>query len=268
MEEHMHDVPIDGRTMADLVRMDGRAAIVTGGGSGIGRAVARRLAEAGARVAIVDIDGEAAEKVAADLPGAIAVAADVRQEAEVSKYVGRAIDSFGGIDLFFNNAGLLGRPAPLIESTVADFDLIFGVNTRGAYFGLRDVGKIMTEQGRGGAIVCTASVAGLRSSPGVGLYSASKWAVIGLTRTAAKELAPAGIRVNAICPGTTITNFGTPPGSADEAETARWAGYLAKVPLGRFGSGDDQALAAAWLLSDAAAFVSGEVLVVDGGQEA
>lgn len=180
----------------------------------------------------------------------------------------RAVEEFGKIDLFFNNAGLLGRPGPLIDSATEDFQLVFGVNTFGVYLGLREVGRQMVSQGIGGAIVCTASIAGLRSSPGVGLYSASKWAVLGLTRTAAKELAPVGIRVNAICPGVSSTNFGALGGPPAVADPTRAQTMIARIPLGRLAEADDQARAAIWLLSDAAAFVSGVMLPVDGGQEA
>jgi NAD(P)-dependent dehydrogenase (short-subunit alcohol dehydrogenase family) len=240
---------------------NGKVAVVTGGGSGMGAASARLLAAAGASVVVVDINLAAAEAVAGELKQAVAVRADVTSESDVVAYVRAAVDAFGGIDLFHNNAGVLGRPSRLSDATLADYQTIFGINFLGCFLGIREVSKQMTAQGRGGAIVNTASIAGLRAVPNAGLYSASKFALIGLTRTAAKELGAAGIRVNAICPGATPTGF-----SAMSAETI--SNYSTMVPLGRLAIAADMADAAAWLLSDGAAFINGQVMAVDGGQTA
>jgi NAD(P)-dependent dehydrogenase (short-subunit alcohol dehydrogenase family) len=238
-------------------------AVVTGGGSGMGKAIARRLAEGGARVAVVDINGKAAEDVAASLPGgkSIAVAADVSREADVARYVDAAVKAFGRIDLFANNAGLLGKAGPLVDATLADYEHVFGINMRGAFLGMRDVIRQMLTQGGGGAVVTTASIAGLRGVSNCSLYSASKFAVLGLTRSAAKEYGPRGIRVNAVCPGVTETAF-----TQFTPETKR--SQAANIPLGRIAQPDEIANAVIWLLSDAASFANGAVLAMDGGQAA
>ncbi|MGE0388013.1 MAG: SDR family NAD(P)-dependent oxidoreductase [Gammaproteobacteria bacterium] len=243
---------------------EGKVAIVTGAASGMGRSTAERLGALGARVVLVDIQREAVENVARTLPEghAVAVAADVSSEAGVQSYVDAAVSAFGRIDLFHNNAGLLGRAAPMAEATNADFDHIFGVNVRGCFLGLRAVIGRMLAQGGGGAIVNTASIAGLRSSPGVGLYSASKFAVIGLTRTAARECGPRGIRVNCICPGPTETAFSA-MSDAYRTQLATQA-----VPLGRIAQAEDMTRAVLWLMSEDAGFINGVVLPVDGGQTA
>jgi NAD(P)-dependent dehydrogenase (short-subunit alcohol dehydrogenase family) len=245
------------------LQFDGKAAVVTGAGSGMGKAIARRLAEGGARVAVVDVNGKTAEDVAASLPGgrAIAVIADVSREADVARYVDAAAKAFGRIDLFANNAGLLGKAGPLVDATLDDYEHVFGINMRGAFLGMRGVLRQMLAQGGGGSIVTTASIAGLRGVTNCSLYSASKFAVLGLVRSAAKEYGPRGIRINAVCPGVTetaFTNF-TPDTIRSQA---------AGIPLGRIAQADEIASAVIWLLSDAASFANGAVLAVDGGQAA
>jgi 3alpha(or 20beta)-hydroxysteroid dehydrogenase len=244
-----------------LLRFDRRVAVVTGGASGMGKEICRRLGEGGAQVVVVDINESAANQVARELPNAIAVRADVTNEADTRAYAQAAVNKFGRIDLFSNNAGILGKPGPLVEASAADFDSVFGVNVRGAFFGLREVLRHMLAQGHGGAIVTTASIAGLRGVAGCSLYSASKFAVLGLTRSVAKEYGARGIRANAICPAATETAFSV------MTEATR-ASQAANIPLGRVATADDMARAVAWLLSDAAAFVNGAVLPVDGGQTA
>lgn len=239
----------------------GKIAIVTGAGSGMGAETARRLSAAGARVALVDVNLEAAEAVASELSGAIAIRADVSVEADVQAYVERTVRELGRVDLFHNNAGLLGRPGPLLDATVADFDFIIGVNLRGAFLGLREVGKAMKAQGSGGSIVTTASIAGLRGVAGCPIYSAAKFGVLGLIRSASKELGGFGVRVNAICPGPTFTSFA-------QMSDAAVSNYKSLVPLGRLAESDDMAAAVLWLLSDGARFINGAVLPVDGGQTA
>jgi 3-oxoacyl-[acyl-carrier protein] reductase len=240
-----------------------RVAIVTGGGSGIGKAAVERLGEAGAMVVVADIDGNAAEAVAKSLPQgtAVAVAADVSTTDGTAAYVDAAVESFGHIDMFFSNAGILGTPGELLDATIDAYHQTMNVNLLSTFLGVQAVGRRMVEQGRGGSIVATASIAGLRASPGVGLYAASKAAVVSIVRTAAKELGPQGIRVNAICPAATLTNFTQmTPELADQMRT--------RIPVGRLAQPDDMARAALWLLSDAAAYVNGVAMPVDGGQEA
>ncbi|MGV0044942.1 SDR family NAD(P)-dependent oxidoreductase [Mycobacterium colombiense] len=240
-----------------------RVAIVTGGGSGIGRAAAERLGEAGARVVVADIDAGAAEAAAKALPAgaAVAVGADVATEAGTAAYVDAAIESFGRIDVFFSNAGILGPPGLLLEAPIEAYQQIMNVNALGTFLGIQAVGRRMVEQEKGGSIVVTASIAGLRSSPGVGLYAASKAAVISMVRTAAKELGPQDIRVNAVCPAPTFTNFAQMTPELVKQMSSR-------IPLNRIATADDIARAALWLSSDAASFVNGAVLPVDGGHEA
>ena len=247
-----------------------KVAIVTGGGNGIGYAVCLGFADRGARVVVVDRDGDAADAVASEIGrNAIAVTADVTRSADVQGYVARALDAFGRIDCFHNNAGIEGRVAPTAEYDEAIYDAVMGVNVKGVFLGLRHVLPVMIRQG-GGAVVNTASTAGLIGTPGMPAYVASKHAVIGLTKVAASEVGPQGIRVNAVCPGPISTRMiadiarQVSPNNPDSVEER----YTAGLPLRRYGTAEEVANVVLFLCSDLAGNVTGAQYVVDGGRTA
>jgi NAD(P)-dependent dehydrogenase (short-subunit alcohol dehydrogenase family) len=246
---------------------EGQVAIVTGGAGGLGRALAARLLRDGARVALVDSDEEQLQRVAGELDPVLPIRADVTVEQDVIDYVARTVAELGRVDLFFNNAGIEGRMARIVDTEMADFDRVLAVNLRGVFLGLREVLRALERQGTGGSIVNTASVAGLRGSSRLAPYSTSKHAVIGLTRSAAREGAAFGVRVNAVAPGfidTRMLHSINAMGSPDDPAGAE-ADLVSRVPLGRLGTPDEVANVVAWLLSAEACYVSGGVYVVDAG---
>ena len=247
----------------------GKVAIVTGAAAGFGLAVATRLTKEGARVVLVDRAAEALREQAAALPDAVPVVADVSREADVDSYVEEAVAHHGRVDLFFNNAGIEGRWAPMTELSVDDFDSVMAVNARGVFLGLRAVLRVMKPQGSG-AIVNTASMAGIRGGPINAPYVASKHAVVGLTRCAALEGAPYGIRVNGIAPGHIDTRMARDLTAqiAPDNPQGVYESIAASVPLGRYGTADEVANLAVWLLSDEASYVSGATHLVDAAVNA
>lgn len=241
--------------------LTGRVALVTGAASGIGRATAELFVEQGMRVVISDVDAQAGAAVAQGL-GTPFVAADVAAEDGVHAVVGAALDTFGRLDVAANCAGVGGGHASTHEYPVGDWDRIVAVNLRGTWLAMRAELEAMLAGGEGGAIVNVSSTLGLRGSPFGSPYSASKHGVLGLTRTAAIEYAPQGVRVNAVCPGAIDTPM------MDET-FERFPGFREMltgfVPMGRMGGPAEVAAAIAWLACDAASFVTGEALTVEGG---
>ncbi len=255
-----------------LEGLAGKVVIVTGGASGIGRAAAERLVAEGASVALVDRDEDGVARAVAELGAerALGITADVATEEGTERYFSAAIERFGRVDGLHANAGVEGPPSPLAEVEPADFDRLMAVNLRGVFLGIRGMLRRLADQGSGGAIVCTASSLGLTGRPGLGPYAASKAAVISLTRTAAMEAGPSGVRVNAVLPGPTATPMITrleETLSPDDPERVR-ADLRAIIPLGRYGQPREIAALVAWLLSDESSFVNGGVYTVDGGEAA
>lgn len=250
-------------------RFAGRVAVVTGAAAGFGLAVSARLASEGARVVMVDRAGDALREAARGIGGSLPVVADVSQEADVDSYVAQAVAAHGRIDLFFNNAGIEGRMAPMTELSVADFDRVWAVNGRGVFLGLRAVLTVMKAQ-NSGAIVNTASMAAIRGAATFSPYVAAKHAVAGLTRCAALEGAPFGIRVNGVAPGHIDTRMArdlTAQISPDDPEGV-YQRTAAQVPLGRYGTATEVANLVAWLFSDEASYMSGSTYLIDGALNA
>lgn len=245
-------------------RLSGKVAIVTGGGSGIGRASVLRFAAEGARVVVADIHQDNAQKTvelarangAAD--SVIAQRCDVSAEADVAATVERAVREFGQLDCMFNNAGLVGAVGPIVSTSVEAWDRTFGVLVRGVFLGIKHAAPVM--RARGGTIINTASIAGFNAGAGPTAYSACKSAVIGLTRSAAVELAPDKIRVNALCPGLILSPM------LDRNQATPLENVLvAAQPWPEAGLPEHIADVALFLASDDSRFVTGESLVADGG---
>jgi NAD(P)-dependent dehydrogenase (short-subunit alcohol dehydrogenase family) len=242
----------------------GKVAVVTGGASGIGRGVVEALAAAGAKVAVVDADGEGAAAVAAEVGGeALAVRADVSREDDVERYMRETVERFGCVDLYHLNAGIAGAPAVLPEASAEEFDRVLAVNDRGSFLGLRAAFRQYAEQGGPGSVVLTASICSFGGGADLVAYHTSKHALVGLMRSAAVFGGPIGIRVNAVAPGVVPTNLlpgaGTATGTAAPNARARLA------PLRRAGTTEEVAKVVLFLLGADSSFVTGSVYSVDGG---
>lgn len=247
-------------------RLDGKVAIVTGAGSGIGRASAQLFAAEGASVIAADINEEGLAETLAGAPDGAAlrtVAADASDEAAVKGLVETAVETFGGLDGIYANAGISGGMVPLLEIPVEHWEKVLRINLIGPYLAIKYGVPAMKARGKG-AIVCTASVAGLRANAGGVPYSASKAGVISLVQTTANALYGSGIRVNAICPGLIETGMTKPIfDRARERGTDDKIGQL--NPMARYGNPPEIAQMALFLLSDDASYVNGQAIAVDGG---
>ncbi len=246
------------------MRLDGKVAIVTGGGSGFGAAIAERFAHAGARVVVADIVAEAAQRVAAAIgDAAIAVTADVSRDEGNRAMIEAATGRWGRLDVLVANAGVTHVNQPLTEVTEADFDRVYAVNVKALYWAAKHAVPVFRAAG-GGVILITASTAGIRPRPGLCWYNGSKGAAILITKSMAVELAPDRIRVNALCPVAGETPLLASFMGGDTPELR--AKFKATVPLGRLSTPRDVASAALFLASDEAEFLTGVALEVDGGR--
>jgi 3-oxoacyl-[acyl-carrier protein] reductase len=244
-------------------RLKGKVAIITGAGSGMGADTARTFTREGAKVAVLDIDQQAAAGVAAAIgAGAIAVRCDVSKRPDIDAAIAATLSAFGKIDILVNNAGVSHVNKPLLDVTEADFDRVFAVNVKGPFLFCQAVVPSLRSNG-GGVIVNIGSTAGVRPRPGLSAYNATKGAVHNLTRTLALELAADQIRVCAIAPVATDTPL--LPTFLGHSEENR-AKFIATVPLGRLAQPHDIASVALFLVSDEASFLTGNVVEVDGGR--
>ena len=251
----------------------GKVALITGAANGIGRATALAFASHNAKVVAVDRDAAGAERTAGTIKQqggeAFAVAADVTKSADVQAYVKAALDKYGAIDCFFNNAGIEGKLAATAEYDEEVFDQVISVNVKGVFLGMRHVLPVMIAQ-KSGSIVNTASVAGLVASPGMSAYVASKHAVVGLTKTAAGENGQYGVRVNAVCPGPVDTRMIHSIESMISPSDPDAVGkrYSTAIPIGRYATPEEIANTVLFLSSDYAGSITGAQYVVDGGRTA
>jgi NAD(P)-dependent dehydrogenase (short-subunit alcohol dehydrogenase family) len=241
----------------------GRVIVVTGGAQGIGAACARRFAREGAQVVIADVLREAGEATARDTGGRF-IACDVGDKAQVDALVAQTLEAHGRIDVLVNNAGIF-KAADFLDISEADFDAVLRVNLKGAFLMAQAVARAMVHKGTRGAIVHMSSVNGIMAIPTIASYNVSKGGINQLTRVMALALADHGIRVNAVAPGTIATELAAQAVlTSDDARRK----ILGRTPLKRLGEPEEIADVVAWLASDAASYVTGEIVTVDGGRMA
>jgi 3-oxoacyl-[acyl-carrier protein] reductase len=242
--------------------LEGRTAVITGGAQGIGEAIAMLFAESGANVVIGDMNGEQAEETAAKLRAgghqAIAVRADVTSEADVDALVKRAVDTYGRLDVFVNNAGIT-RDATMRKMTTEDFELVIAIHVKGTWLGTKAAAAVMREQ-KSGSIINMSSISGKVGMIGQTNYSAAKAGIVGLSKAAAKELGYVGVRVNVIQPGLIRTAM------TEAMRPEIFASKEAEVPMGRAGTPEEVAKVALFLASDLSSYVTGTVTLVSGGR--
>jgi len=250
-----------------MAKLEGKVAVVTGAGRGIGEAIARSLDAEGADVVVADVTGEE-NMVAADLRSGLGLHADVSQEADIEALISRTVQEFGRLDILCNNAGIDGELGPLSETSTATFDRVVAVNLRGVFLGMRYGIPAMLQTG-GGSIITIASIAGQVAFSGTAAYSASKAGVIGLTRVAAAEYGALGIRANAVCPGVIDTPMLQELERADPAMHAQIVAHGQSMStVNRLGRPEEIAAMAVFLASPESAFLTGAAIPVDGGYTA
>jgi NAD(P)-dependent dehydrogenase (short-subunit alcohol dehydrogenase family) len=249
-----------------------KVALVTGGNAGIGRATALAFARSGAKVAIAARDlprcEETVQAIKAEGGEAIAIQTDIARAVDVERMIQTIRDTYGSLDCAFNNAGTLGRMAPLAELTEADFDSVVSVNLKGTWLCMKyEIQQMLTQSQ--GCIVNNSSISGVLATPDGSFYNASKHGVLGLTKCAAVEYVQSGIRINAVCPGSFPTdmlrNFIAHETSSEEGFKAREQLFRDGIPAGRFGTLEEIADVVLWLCSEASRFVIGQAVIVDGG---
>ena len=247
------------------MRIPEKVAVITGAGSGFGEGIAKRFAQEGAKVVVADINGEGAERVADEIgDAAVAITTDVTSRSDTKAMIDLAVEKFGRLDCLINNAGFTSRNGSLMDVDDKTFDRIFDVNVKAIYLATQVAVPVLRKHG-GGSIINVASIGALRPRPGLVWYNGSKGAALNMTKGMAVELAPDGIRVNALCPVLAETGLLEEfMGKKDTPENR--TAFLATIPLGRLGRPSDVAGAALYLCSDDAEFITGVSLKVDGGR--